>query len=194
MGWMHDTLAYSGPDPVHRAITRRAHVQPPVRLHGELRAAALARRGCARQGLADPEDARRPLAEVREPARALRLHVGAPGQEAALHGRRARAGREWNHDTSLDWHLRDVPEHGGVQALVRDLNHAYRAEPALWELDFDPAASSGSTPTTPTRTWSPSSGSPVPASVSSSARATSHRYRARATGWVCRVRASGASS
>jgi 1,4-alpha-glucan branching enzyme len=25
-----------------------------------------------------------------------------------------------------------------VQALVRDLNHAYRAEPALWEVDFEP--------------------------------------------------------
>src|SRR5205823_11565254 len=38
------------------------------------------------------EDAGRPLAEAREPARSARLHVGAPGQEAALHGRRARAG------------------------------------------------------------------------------------------------------
>jgi 1,4-alpha-glucan branching enzyme len=47
--------------------------------------------------------------------------------------------REWSHDSSLDWHLRDSPEHAGVQALVRDLNHAYRAEPALWEVDFEPA-------------------------------------------------------
>jgi 1,4-alpha-glucan branching enzyme len=26
-----------------------------------------------------------------------------------------------------------------VQALVRDLNRLYRAEPALWEVDFEPA-------------------------------------------------------
>ena len=29
------------------------------------------------------------------------------------------------------------PGHAGVQALVRDLNRLYRAEPALWERDFD---------------------------------------------------------
>ena len=69
-----------------------ADVLADLRVQRELRAAALARRGRARQGLAAREDARRPLAAAREPARALRLHVGAPGQEAALHGRRARAG------------------------------------------------------------------------------------------------------
>ena len=37
------------------------------------------------------QDARRCLAAVRQPARAVRLHVGASGQEAALHGRRVRA-------------------------------------------------------------------------------------------------------
>ena len=36
------------------------------------------------------QDAGRRLAEARQPARALRLHVGAPRQEAALHGRRVR--------------------------------------------------------------------------------------------------------
>ena len=57
----------------------------------ELRPAAVARRGRARQGLAARQDARRRLAEVRQPAPALRLHVRAAGQEAALHGRRVRA-------------------------------------------------------------------------------------------------------
>jgi len=28
------------------------------------------------------------------------------------------------------------PDHAGVQAVVRDLNAAYVAEPALWEVDF----------------------------------------------------------
>ena len=40
---------------------------------------------------------------------------------------------------SLDWHLLERPGHSGVQSLVRDLNAHYRAEPALWEVDFDPA-------------------------------------------------------
>ena len=70
----------------------RAHVQPALRVQRELHPAAVARRGRARQGLAVLEDGGRPLAEAREPARAVRLHVGAPRQEAPVHGRRAGPG------------------------------------------------------------------------------------------------------
>ena len=34
--------------------------------------------------------------------------------------------REWNHDTSLDWHLLEQPKHGGIHSLIRDLNKLYR--------------------------------------------------------------------
>ena len=44
-------------------------------------------------------------AEIRQPARLLRLYVGASGQEAAVYGCEFAQGREWNFDTSLDWHL-----------------------------------------------------------------------------------------
>jgi len=46
---------------------------------------------------------------------------------------------EWDHARSLDWHLLEHAEHAGVQSLVRDLNRLYRSEPALHEVDFDPA-------------------------------------------------------
>ena len=62
-----------------------------------------------------------------------------PGKQLLFMGGELAQEREWNHDSSLDWHLQDVPEHAGVQTLVRDLNHAYRGEPALWEVDFEPA-------------------------------------------------------
>jgi 1,4-alpha-glucan branching enzyme len=48
-------------------------------------------------------------------------------------------GREWNYDHSLDWHLLDQPLHGGLKQYVADLNRVYAADPALHELDFDPA-------------------------------------------------------
>ena len=116
----------------------RADVQPRLRVHRELHPAAVARRGRARQGLAAVEDAGRPLAEARQPARAVRLHVGAPRQEAAVHGPGVRPGGRVERTTrSLDWHLLENPEHAGIQSLVRDLNRAYKAEPALWEMDFD---------------------------------------------------------
>ncbi len=71
---------------------RRDELRADVRLQRELRAAAVARRGGARQGLDAGQDARRPLAEVRQPAGLLRLHVRSPRQEAAVHGQRVRPG------------------------------------------------------------------------------------------------------
>jgi 1,4-alpha-glucan branching enzyme len=47
--------------------------------------------------------------------------------------------REWSHDGSLDWALLDYPLHGGVQQWIGDLNRFYRGEPALHELDCEPA-------------------------------------------------------
>jgi 1,4-alpha-glucan branching enzyme len=46
---------------------------------------------------------------------------------------------EWYHEVSLDWHLTDYPLHSGLQNWVADLNRLYQEEPALHELDFDPA-------------------------------------------------------
>ena len=65
----------------------------------------------------------------------LRLHVGAPGQEAAVHGRRDRPGARVERTTRSARlaPARATPTHAGVQALVRDLNRVYRDEPALWE-------------------------------------------------------------
>ena len=93
MGWMHDTLALrragAGASPL---APRRADVLDGLRLGRELRPPALARRGRAREGRAAPQDAGGRVAAVRQPARALRAHVGAPREAAALHGRRARPG------------------------------------------------------------------------------------------------------
>ena len=91
MGWMHDTLSYfqRDPDPP-QPPPPRADVLARLRVERELHPPALARRGRARQGLAAREDAGRPLAAACEPALALRVHVVASRQEAALHGRRAR--------------------------------------------------------------------------------------------------------
>ena len=57
------------------------------------------------------EDAGRRLAEVRQPARAVRVPVHAAGQVAAVHGHRARAARASGTTTqSLDWHLLRRPD------------------------------------------------------------------------------------
>ncbi len=78
-------------DPVYRKYEHGvADLQHDLRLHRELHPAAVARRGRPRQGLAPRQDAGRRLAEVRQPAAALRLHVRPPGEEAPVHGERDR--------------------------------------------------------------------------------------------------------
>ncbi len=48
--------------------------------------------------------------------------------------------REWAHEEALEWWVLDAhPEHAGLQRWVADLNRRYRAEPALHQVDFDPA-------------------------------------------------------
>jgi 1,4-alpha-glucan branching enzyme len=61
-----------------------------------------------------------------------------PGKKLLFMGDEFGQWREWNHDTSLDWHLLSEPLHAGLKRWVRDLNTAYRGEPALHELDCHP--------------------------------------------------------
>ena len=71
----------------------------------------------------------------------LRAYLGwmyaHPGKKLLFMGCEFAQEKEWNYDTSLDWHLLDKPEHKGIQSLVRDLNHAYAGTPALHQRDCD---------------------------------------------------------
>ena len=139
MGWMHDTLAYFPQDPVYRRYHQNDLTFGMLYAYSrELHPRPLPRRGRAREGLDATTRWPRRTGRSRESARALRLHVGTSGQEAAVHGRRVRAARRVEPRGQLDWHLLESIDHSGVQSLVRDLNHAYQREPALWELDSTP--------------------------------------------------------
>ena len=81
----HSPISLERPGPP-QVRPRLAHLQHDLRVHRELHPAALARRSRARQGIAARQDAGRHLAEGGEPAVALRLHVRAPREEAAVHG------------------------------------------------------------------------------------------------------------
>jgi 1,4-alpha-glucan branching enzyme len=62
---------------------------------------------------------------------------GYPGKKLLFMGQEMAPWTEWNHARSLDWHLLDHAPHKGMQALVRDLNRLYRAEPALHARDCE---------------------------------------------------------
>jgi len=73
----------------------------------------------------------------------LRLLLGfmyaQPGKKLLFMGCEFGQVREWTHDASLEWHVLQYPSHAGLQKWVADLNHVYRREPALYEIDSDPA-------------------------------------------------------
>jgi 1,4-alpha-glucan branching enzyme len=60
-----------------------------------------------------------------------------PGKKLLFMGGEFGQWREWNHDQSLDWHLLEHAPHQGVHRWLQDLNRFYRAEPALFQRDFD---------------------------------------------------------
>jgi 1,4-alpha-glucan branching enzyme len=62
-----------------------------------------------------------------------------PGKKMLFMGCEFGQEREWDHDSSLDWHLLQQADHAGIQKLVRDLNRLYRETPALHQLDCEAA-------------------------------------------------------
>jgi 1,4-alpha-glucan branching enzyme len=139
MGWMHDTLAYMARDPIHRqyhhdeltfGLVYAFHENFVLPLsHDEVvhgKGSLIGRM---------PGDRWQKFANLRA---YLGFMWGHPGKKLLFMGGEFAQEREWNHDTSLDWHLLGDPLHTGVQRLVRDLNGLLRANPALHERDFAP--------------------------------------------------------
>jgi 1,4-alpha-glucan branching enzyme len=60
-----------------------------------------------------------------------------PGKKLLFMGCEFGQGTEWSFHKSLDWYVLDYSHHRGVQTLVKDLNHLYKTEPALYQHDFE---------------------------------------------------------
>ena len=58
-----------------------------------------------------------------------------PGKKLLFMGQDLGEPDEWNEKRLVEWELAEAPEHAGIRALVRDLNHLYRTSPELYELD-----------------------------------------------------------
>jgi 1,4-alpha-glucan branching enzyme len=140
MGWMHDTLSYFQQDPVHRRWHHHELTFSLMYAFSENFILPLSHdevvhgKGSLLNKM--PGDAWQKRANLRSLYAYMWAH---PGKKLLFMGGEIGQWQEWSHERSLDWHLLEAREHAGIQALVRDLNHAYRAEPALWELDFDPS-------------------------------------------------------
>jgi 1,4-alpha-glucan branching enzyme len=140
MGWMHDTLTYFQKDPVYRSFHHHTLTFSLVYAFSENFILPLSHDEVVhgKRSLLDkmPGDRWQKFANLRSLYGYMWAH---PGKKLLFMGGELAEWEEWNYDGSLHWNLLEYPEHQGVQSLVRDLNNAYRAHPALYEVDFDPS-------------------------------------------------------
>jgi 1,4-alpha-glucan branching enzyme len=138
MGWMHDTLAYFQQDPIYRRYHHHELTFSLVYAFTENFILPLSHdevvHGKGSLLTKMPGDRWQKLANLRALYAFMWAH---PGKKLLFMGQEFAQEAEWSHERSLDWHLLERPEHAGIQSLVRDLNKAYRDEPALWEMDYD---------------------------------------------------------
>jgi 1,4-alpha-glucan branching enzyme len=136
MGWMHDTLEYFQREPIHRRFHHDELTFSMVYAFSERFVLPLSHDEVVhgKRSLVDkmPGDDWQKFANLR----ALYGYMFAqPGKKLLFMGGEFGQWREWRHDHSLDWHQRPYPPHAGTERWVSDLNHLYRAEPALHQGD-----------------------------------------------------------
>ncbi|MCX5739299.1 MAG: 1,4-alpha-glucan branching protein GlgB [Proteobacteria bacterium] len=140
MGWMHDALAYASLDPVHRSYHHNDLTFRMLYAFTENFVLPLSHdevvhgKGSLLGKM--PGDDWQKFANLRALYGSMWTQ---PGKKLLFMGCEFAQRSEWNHDASLDWSLLGSDPHRGMQRWVRDLNTLYRAEPALHELDCDPA-------------------------------------------------------
>ncbi|MGI9355683.1 MAG: 1,4-alpha-glucan branching protein GlgB [Rhizobiaceae bacterium] len=136
MGWMNDTLSYMQEDPIHRKYHHHKMtfgldyafsenfilpISHDEVVHGK--GAMIAKM---------PGSMEEKFANLRA---YYGFMWGHPGKKLLFMGNEIAQRDEWNHDSSIDWHLLDQPLHCGMQNLIRDLNKLYTSTPALYQLD-----------------------------------------------------------
>ncbi|WP_166849565.1 1,4-alpha-glucan branching protein GlgB [Isoptericola sp. BMS4] len=140
MGWMNDSLRYVAEDPMYRRYHHHELTFSLVYAFSEQYLLPVSHdevvhgKGSLLRKM--PGDRWKQLAGVRA---FLAYQWTHPGKQLLFMGCELAQDAEWDEASGLDWWLLDDPGHAGVQRLVRDLNALYRATPALWERDFDPA-------------------------------------------------------
>jgi 1,4-alpha-glucan branching enzyme len=137
MGWMNDTLRYIAVDPLFRhyhhndltfgllyAFTEKFVL---VLSHDEIvhgKKSLLAKM---------PGDMWQQFANLRLLYAYMICH---PGKKLLFMGGEIGQWNEWDATSEIEWLLLQFPSHSGIQKLVKEINHFYQKEPALWEQDF----------------------------------------------------------
>ena len=127
MGWMHDTLAFLGEDPVFRRHHHQRLIDTARPRRSERRLLPLSHDEVVhgKRSLLGrmPGDAWQKFANLRL---LLAWQWTCPGRKLLFMGGEFAQHAEWSHERGLDWPLSAEPAHAGVLALLSDLNRLYR--------------------------------------------------------------------
>lgn len=137
MGWMHDTLEYFSLDPALRRCHHELLTFGLLYVFTENFMLPLSHdevvhgKGSLMARMAG--DYHQRFANLR----LLYLYMWTyPGKKFLFMGNEFGQKCEWDHASTLDWALLVLPEHYGLQCLIRDLNHLYRSLPDLYSQEF----------------------------------------------------------
>jgi 1,4-alpha-glucan branching enzyme len=140
MGWMHDMLDYTSQDPIYRSFHHHRLTFSMMYAYSERFVLPFSHdevvHGKGSMIRKMPGDDWQKFASLRL---LYGYMYGHPGLKLLFMGSEFGQWREWNHDTSLDWHLLEQAPHAGLLRWVRDLNTFYRGAPSMHELDDDPS-------------------------------------------------------
>jgi 1,4-alpha-glucan branching enzyme len=138
MGWMHDTLDYMHKDSIFRRYHHGMITFSMIYAFNENFVLALSHDEVVhgKGALIDkmPGDVWQKFANLRLLFGYQQTH---PGKKLNFMGQEFGQWQEWRVGHSIDWHLLAYPMHQGVQMWVKDLHRVYRAQPALYQHDFD---------------------------------------------------------
>jgi 1,4-alpha-glucan branching enzyme len=137
---MHDTLTYFEKDPIYRRFHQDQLTFAMVYEYNERFVMPLSHdevvhmKGSLLEKM--PGDQWQKLANLRL---LLAYLYTRPGKKLLFMGTELAPYDEWNHDTSLPWHLQDLPAHAAFGAYVEELGRLYHSRSALWRHDHDPS-------------------------------------------------------
>ena len=138
MGWMNDFLSYMCKDSVHRKHHHNNLTFGMVYAYSEKYQLVLSHdevvHGKGSMVNKMPGDTWQKLSNLRA---AYGFMMGHPGKKLLFMGGEFAQFEEWSEARSLNWFLLEhYQHHRQMLEFVKDLNHLYLNEPALWQRDF----------------------------------------------------------